>query len=464
MKRREFIIKALATGAVYTIGGLPLFSGRAVADGFPSISNRILVNLMLAGGPDLRHLFPPPFQAISSDYGYQYWQAKASAHAIAQNTTAYQSRWENDYYHVSHGETEFGILKTCGWLKRMWDANNVAIVCNAVGGQDRDHAHCQLVLDQGDLSSGKNDFNRSGWGGRLSAVAGGNVLALTRTPRKFCYGPNPTDPLGHDNSNLISAADMRNMSLFNADSINPKMPQAIMARALKSYYAAKSQEMDPDSIYYRFIRHEQVSWQFGDAIDARLEAIPVPSPLATLTEGGLNDAYFGKQIQNLYDAFACSDILSLRVASLEYGDWDTHRDQRNRIESNLEDLFGDGKGFDALFQELPPDAIDNTVIVIAGEFGRQLKANGDGGCDHGRGNNMLVIGNAVNGGVYGQMFPQEELARLGDPTPDIVGLTELDHIFGEAADWVMPGSSASVFPDRSSAIIEPGISLANLFI
>lgn len=190
MNRRDFLKASLASGALYSAGGLPLFGGTAHASGFAPLNHRVLVNVMLEGGPDMRHLLPPAFDPNPLSYGYRYWQAKAPAHSIGDTVAAWEQRWQNDYFDVSDGETQFGILKSCGWLKRMWDAGNVAIICNAVGARTRDHYHCQLVLDQGNMTSDPNDFDRPGWGGRLSAAAGGNVLALTRFPRRFCYGPS----------------------------------------------------------------------------------------------------------------------------------------------------------------------------------------------------------------------------------------------------------------------------------
>ena len=178
---------------------------------------------------------------------------------------------------------------------------------------------------------------------------------------------------------------------------------------------------------------------------------------------GISNNYIGEQIRNLYDSLAANDILGLRVASMEYGSWDSHKNQRDFIEPKLEDLFGDNKTFDTLYQEIPQATQDNLVLVFAGEFGRQLRANGANGCDHGKGNYALVIGNAVNGGVYGDMFPQGELARLDTPSSDIDGLTDFDHILGSVADWVVPGSGDSVFPRRTIAAIEPGVNFSNLF-
>jgi uncharacterized protein (DUF1501 family) len=465
MKRRNFIKAALAGGALYSAGGLPVFGNIASANDSAMLGQRILVNVMLNGAPDFRHLFPPPYDSNTASYGYRYWQARASAHSIPQSNNAYQDRWSNDYYPVSDGATSFGILNHCGWLKSMWDQGNVAIVCNAVGGVSRDHKHCELVMEHGNLTTGPNDYERSGWGGRLAHTAGGNVLSLTRIPRPFCFGPHPVNPELHDNSNLVSARNTREMSLFTAGPEHAQdSPTASITRSLERYYAAKSNELSPDSIYYRFIELEHSLRKFGEPIEERLQSVPVPDAISALMNGGLASKNLGEQIRNLYDSIVFSDITSLRVASLEYGSWDSHKDQKDLIETKFEDLFGTGKALDTLYQELPPATQDNMVLVLGGEFGRQLKANGDNGTDHGRGNSMLIIGNAVRGGVYGDMFPESELERLDDRSSDINGLTTFDQIYARVCDWVSPGSSLSVFPDQSQSTVEAGVLLDDLFI
>ena len=76
---------------------------------------------------------------------------------------------------------------------------------------------------------------------------------------------------------------------------------------------------------------------------------------------------------------------------------------------------------------------------------------------------MLVIGESVRGGVYGEMFPQAELERLADHSPHITGRTAIEQVFGAVCDWVQPGSADTVFPDRSAAPMEPGVNLGGLF-
>ena len=102
-------------------------------------------------------------------------------------------------------------------------------------------------------------------------------------------------------------------------------------------------------------------------------------------------------MRNLYDALACNDLLDIRVASLDFNGWDTHNDQRFEFEQNAALLFGADGALATLYANLPDSARANTVFQIAGEFGRQLAANGDGGTDHGEGLVTILIGDAVQG-------------------------------------------------------------------
>lgn len=45
-----------------------------------------------------------------------------------------------------------------------------------------------------------------------------------------------------------------------------------------------------------------------------------------------------------------------------------------------------------------------------------LRANGDCGADHGRGNYSIPAGRGVNGGVYGEMFPASEISGIAGRT------------------------------------------------
>jgi uncharacterized protein (DUF1501 family) len=83
-----------------------------------------------------------------------------------------------------------------------------------------------------------------------------------------------------------------------------------------------------------------------------------------------------------------------RLAMIETGGWDTHSAQNARLANQL-------KGLDAMVAALHEglgDAWNETVVLVATEFGRTAAANGTGGTDHGTAAAALLAGGAVQGG------------------------------------------------------------------
>jgi len=83
-----------------------------------------------------------------------------------------------------------------------------------------------------------------------------------------------------------------------------------------------------------------------------------------------------------------------RVAMIETTGWDTHANQRGRLNGQLRGL---DQTLASLKSGLGPDWA-NTVVLVATEFGRTARINGTGGTDHGTGSAAMLIGGAVAGG------------------------------------------------------------------
>ncbi len=80
-----------------------------------------------------------------------------------------------------------------------------------------------------------------------------------------------------------------------------------------------------------------------------------------------------------------------RIAMLETGGWDTHSAQTTRLAKQLGEL-------DTLIASLQATLgprWQQTLVVVATEFGRTAAANGTGGTDHGTGAAMLAFGGAL---------------------------------------------------------------------
>lgn len=483
INRRKFLQYSLAAGG---LAGLQSYIPTVQAAG--AATQKTLINVMLLGGADFRFLFAPD-PISDAEYASQFARARATLYPISNNPSNYESKlWGvADPYYIRPAVVDYkmGIHRNAGWLIQQFNANNVAIICNSVGSENRQHDHSQLIMDAGDVQTSRIDTNRDGWGGRLAEEIGAaNIVATTNNVSVFCRSRN----VQNQNDRVIHASDTRKLFLLNGDEPNANgavdQNRARLGRALKSYYKSKRIETasrPADWPFKKFLQHEDSLRRFGDIFRERLNLVAPDRPAeieqlytGSTAAGRLYQTYFGQQCGNVYDSFVAADILKFRIASMELGGWDTHQNQRVKLEQNINDIFGAGGGLDILSQQLnllSSNIPSNLVYVFTTDFGRQLRANGTNGTDHGRGNYMIVIGDAVKGGVYGEMFPRSEIVeasangsiRYEQRGADITGLTSFEHVLAAVCDWVQPGSGSNVFPNLNSAKIEPGVDLSGLF-
>jgi uncharacterized protein (DUF1501 family) len=472
MKRRDFLRAGLFSAAAISGLGAALPVSVARAAHSATAVPRTLVNIMLLGGSDLRFAFVPDPLTHDAVYVDQFWTARSNIYR--QGYADYATMYAAEYTTVSNGGFSFGIHNSCGWLIQEFNAGNVAIVCNVLGSSNRRHDHSQVIINTGDPTAGQLDTSRDGWGGRLVESAGTpNVVAVSGGVSLFCNGSNPDNRLAQ----VIHGKNMRSMALPLVDpNLSVTHSRNVTRRALIAYYKERGSEIQTEKPanwpYRRFFQHNDSLRAFGDGINTRLADHPMPDALGSLN---LINNSFELQSRNLYDCCLTADILDLKVISMEYGGWDTHANQQAKMSGNLQDVLGTGGGLDTVSTQLAvdaPGANDSLVYMLSWDFGRQLAGNGTNGTDHGRGSYSVVAGNDVNGGVYGDMFPQRE--ALPDPadsqgrTPfeipgrDIAGLTSIERVYGRLSDWAASGTGSAVFPNIDSSALEAGVDLTYL--
>lgn len=479
MKRRDFLRYSCYTTALMGTGsGLGLWTrnARAVTGSFQPT----LINIMLLGGADFRYLFVPE---PGTTYAEKFWTRRKALYNVGGDS---YERYEGmlaalyDPATFAGDATGFYIHRNAGWLKEQFDLGNVAIIANVVGGTNRRHDHAQLIVHTGDYETGQFDDNSAGWGGRLAGAIsqGANTVVAAGSIPVFARTANATNR----NDLVVHAKDTRHFGLSSGDG-NIDSANSVMARALRSYYAGKqaeAQRMPADWPFQKSFQHEQAARRFGEAFNRRLAEVAGQASVsasrdrlqALVTGNAMFNPGFGKQCANIYDGLLAADLFQLRCAYMDYGGWDHHKLLKNNFSPRIADLFGADKGLATLTQELANlGAGASTVFVVNTDFGRQLAANGDNGCDHGRGNYSIVVGEAVTGGVYGSMFPQSEIEGTPDqnsnhfdrPGSDIKGLTALENVLAELCDWVEPGTGQAVFPNARTALVEQDVFPGDLF-
>ena len=134
--------------------------------------------------------------------------------------------------------------------------------------------------------------------------------------------------------------------------------------------------------------------------------------------------------------------LGLRVATVDFGGWDTHIKQRRTFETLTDQL---SHALLAFWRDLE-EAQDRTTIVVMSEFGRRLRSNTGGGTDHGYGNVMMVAGAGVRGGRMLGDWPGLANDAL-DSGADLNITTDYRHVLAEVLNRAMGAQDiANIFP------------------
>ncbi len=237
----------------------------------------------------------------------------------------------------------FALHSSLRRVGQMYQAKQ-ALFCHAVASPYRDRSHFdgQNILESGATSP----FARQdGWLNRLLVLLPTNrAVALSPTAPLALRGPAPV--ITYAPSGLPDAGDellTRVDQLYADDAmLHLLWSEAMGARGMTDG-AAKQQD---------------------------------PAAIGKLTAGFL----------------AKSD--GPRIAMIETIGWDTHTAQNARLErqlTQLDNLLG------ALMDNLGP-VWNDTVVVVATEFGRTAAVNGTGGTDHGTASLAMLLGGAVQGG------------------------------------------------------------------
>lgn len=101
-------------------------------------------------------------------------------------------------------------------------------------------------------------------------------------------------------------------------------------------------------------------------------------------------------------------VVGTRVFYISLGGFDNHANQPTDQTNLHQRLAGALKAF---YDDMALFGLgDKVVVVVWSEFGRRVADNDSNGTDHGTASNIIVLGGAVKGGVYG-------------PDPDLTNLT-----------------------------------------
>ena len=158
-----------------------------------------------------------------------------------------------------------------------------------------------------------------------------------------------------------------------------------------------------------------------------LDSLGIVSPLVELEYQPSNGAFYNDDELSLQLKTVARMIkldAGLRVATVDYGGWDTHEYETDGNGGYIAELLGNlASGLSNLYLDLDSGYADRLSVVVISEFGRRLVQNEAYGTDHGHGSVMFTLGGGVNGGqVYGawpglhndQLYDHADLAITTD--------------------------------------------------
>lgn len=138
-----------------------------------------------------------------------------------------------------------------------------------------------------------------------------------------------------------------------------------------------------------------------------------------------------------------------RIMMVESNGWDSHAGQPNQIGGALERL----DAFLGAFRTALGESWQDTLVVVATEFGRTAKPNGTNGTDHGTAGAAMLMGGTVTGGRVIADWPglkQNDLYEARDLMPTLALEAVLAGAIAEHFSLDPARAMVTLFPGRSA--------------
>ena len=376
--------------------GLRMNPARAAATG-----DRFVVYLFLRGGMDGLNFVCP----IAGPDRTAYEQARPNINLRTSGATAA----------LPLGTSNFGLNFAATGLHQLYGQNKLAIVhgCGFPQGQiTRSHFDAQDYLESG--TPGSSTIG-SGWLARHLASAG-QVPDSAVIPSLSAGSSSPTSLRGRRDNMVLDDATSFHPNANNLTLDGQPAYKFSTTKTLREMYAGTG---NLDAVGTSAVDTIEL-------VDTLNIANYTPSVGAVYPSTGVAAtlANQAKLIANI-----AKRNIGLQVATLDYGGWETHENQGDGSQADLNQnqyanrVAGLSQTLNALYTDLAVAGLgDRMVVVVQSEFGRRLRENANKGTDHGSANPILLLGDRVRGGLYGtfgglnpgQLYQNEDLATTTD--------------------------------------------------
>lgn len=357
MNRRNFIKKStFATAGTMLV---PMFLQACDAGlALNNNTDKKLVILQFTGGNDGLNSIVP----FTNDI---YYKSRPSIAIQAAN--------------ILKANDELGFNPNLKILQKLYDNNEISII-NNVGYPDPDLSHFRS-MDIWHTASDANEFLSTGWLGRY---LDGNC-------------PNPHHALEIDDT-LSLALKGQNKSGFavsNPTQLRNTTQNKIIQAVAQSHHDHEHEENI--SYLYKTLANTVSS------ADYLFEKSKVYSSKESYPKGK-----FGKELKQVAELIISG--CNTQIYYVSVGGFDTHSNQVNQQDKLLASY---SESMMAFVQDLKNNnQWDNTLVMTFSEFGRRVAENGSRGTDHGKANNLYLMGGKIKKAGFYNNAP--DLSKLDD--------------------------------------------------
>jgi len=307
-------------------------------------------------------------------------------------------------------------------LKNVWDAGQLAVI-EGVGYPNPTYSHFDsMAIWQ--TAAPKGEFN-DGWLGRYFSQSGAESNALFAG---LDVG-SALAPMLHSQSVTVPVVETPSAYKLTLD---PRDAQARLEAWDDMQTAAKARDR-----YLPTIGSAALEAYAGS--QALTSAVGAYQPAVT----------YGKDPLSGSLRLLASIIVGqpgTKVGYATIGGFDTHSNERKTQDALLQTMSDALANFQA---DLTAHGMADSVLVATWtEFGRRVKENGSQGTDHGDGNPMFVMGNAVQSGIYGDV---PDLTNL-DANGSVQWSTDFRSVYATLLEHWLGVDSSSILGGRFATL------------
>lgn len=372
--RREFLTTGL--GIIGIGAALPNFVLRtALAGPTDDAEGRIVVSLLLTGGPDGLSVVPPH----GDD---EYYKLRKVLRIPAQDVFKL-----NDLV---------GLHPSLKNFKQMHDAGQLAVVLGtSYPNFNLSHFTGREIWEAGKPGVRAGKPGATGWLGRYVDLA----CKDTEPTRNIAVGPNGL-PL------MLTGQQHPGIGFVNSESFRFKLARTERERLLYSRFNQPGPAPRADDLQFisqTAVNANSASQRLGNLASGYRTPVEYP------------DTQFGSSVRTIA-AFINGGLPARAFYAAQgiavFGGYDTHADQPRRLSVLLDELDATVGAF---YKDLERCGNAKRVLTYTySEFGRRAAENYSGGTDHGQAQPMFMFGPGVKAGVHSTQPSLTDLDERGN--------------------------------------------------